>query len=176
MGEHLHLQQFPFRATDILVGDGFRDVRHLLQRQLAGGHHHVGELRVEAHGLDVGDIALGGDMHLDANAVGVCDDCHVRGDDGRDARRFGGLHQPAHLLHLVVVYDGVHRQIGAHAVPVGDVCDARQVVKGEIGRRARPHIEVAHTEIDGIGTCLDGRLQTFIRPHRGHHLYLLHNL
>ena len=177
VGENLDLHQLALGPADVVLADKVGDFLHLAQRQLAGGDHHVGKLGIEAHGLDVADVALGRDVHLDADAAGVGDDGQVAGDDGADADALGGVDQAVHLVDFVIIYYCIDRQVGANVGAVRYVADALQVVEREIGRRTAAHIQVADSEIDGVGSALYRRRQAFIRAHGGHYFYfVLHNL
>ena len=140
MSEDFDLHEFATRATDVVVADELSDFRHLAQGQFTGGDDDVGEASIVAHSLDVGDVALGRDMHLDTYLICVGDNGHIGSDDGTDAGFFSGMQQGVHLLNLVVVNDGVDGEVGAHAYSVRHRANASQVVDSEVGRRTGAHI------------------------------------
>jgi len=45
-----------------------------------------------------------------------------------------------------------------------------QVIKREVIGAVRPHVELAHTEVHGVGPCLYGGRQALARAHGGHDL------
>ena len=112
-------------------------------------------------------------MHLHPDAVGVCYHRHIAGNDGRDARRLGCLHQLVHLFYLVIVDNRVHRQVSTHSVLLCYPGYAFQIFHREIGRRTRTHIQVPHTEIHGVGTRLYGGTEALVAPHWSHNLNML---
>ena len=132
VAKHLEAHAAARRAAQVVADDAAVYLGHLLHRQLARQHHHVGPAGVELQRLVVGDVGLGGDVHLDTLAVCVFDDGGVAGDDGGDAglaRRLDGL---ARLLHLIIVQYDVECQVGAHAVLAAYADDVAQVVEGEV--------------------------------------------
>ena len=118
MAEHLNAHQITMRSTDLLTFNLLGDVFHLVYVELTGGHHHVGELGVIFHSLQVGDIALGGHVDLHADLSSVLDHALVRGNDGRNAVGLDGIKQLMHLFHLFVVDHRVDGDITLHAVGV----------------------------------------------------------
>ena len=99
MAEHLNAHGLARGARDALAVDRGADVRHLPQRQLAREHDDVGKLRVKAQSLDVRDVELRREVHLDAELPAALHDRNVGCDDGRDAR---GLRKALGLAHLGV--------------------------------------------------------------------------
>ena len=132
----------------------------------------VGPLREEFHGLAVGQVALRGDMHLHADAAGVEDRRQVGGDHGVDPCRAGAVDERVHLPQLVLVDDRVDRQIGLHPRRAGDLHDGLQIVGREVGGRLRPHVELPHAEVDGVGAGLHGRLQRLVAAGGSHQFYV----
>ena len=173
VGKYLHLHQLAFGAADVLVADKLRDFRYLPQRQFAGRDDDVGKPGVVAHCLGVGDIALGGDMHLETYLVGIGDDGHVGGDDGAHTGLLGSMQQSVHLVYFFIIYNGVDGEIGADARLLGYAHYAWQVADGEVGRRAGTHVQFAHAEINGVGATLDGGVQALVRAHGAHDFNLI---
>ena len=71
MAEHFDLDLSAGRTADVFGDDCVVDGSDLFEREFAGEHDCVGELGVEAHSLDVGDVALGRNVHLDATLAGI---------------------------------------------------------------------------------------------------------
>ena len=103
VGEHLHSQTLPARASHIpalqLLGDGC----NLLKAQLTCQHNHIGPLGVELRRFNIGDIALGGDMHLHTHLATIHNGCHIGCDNGIDTLLYGSVDNLTHRLHLVIV-------------------------------------------------------------------------
>ena len=133
VAEHLDAHRFAFRATDVVALDGVADCAHLVEVELAGKDDHIGPLRVEPHGLGVGDIALGGYVDLHSAAAGIEDGGDVAGNYGRDSRRRHGVDHGTHALHVAVIHDGVDGEVGFDARTVAGVGDVAEVVEGEVG-------------------------------------------
>ena len=155
VGEDLNLDEFAAGSANVVVADELGNLGHLGQGELACGNDDVGEAGVVADSLDVGDVALGGDVHLDANLVSIGDDGHVGSNNGTDARGLCGFEQAVHLLDFTVVDDGVDGEVGADAGLGGGADDGREVVDGEVGCGAGAHVEFADAEIDCVGTALN---------------------
>ena len=170
VGEHLDLHELAARSADVVLDDPAVDFGHLLERELACQHHRVGPLRVEAHRLGVRDVALRGDVHLLPDAPRVENRRQVGGDDGVDALAAGAVDHLVHGRHLVLVDDGVDRQVGLDARFVRRGDDAPEVVEREVRRRSRAHVEFPDAEVDGVGTGLDGRGEGLVGARGGHDL------
>ncbi len=172
MREHLDLQQFALRAADPLVADRVADAGHLVERQLAGQHRHVGPLRVETRRRGVRDVALGRNVDLDAQFACGEYGRHVRGDHGIDPLAAGPFEQRAERRHLVVVDDGIDREVGADPCVVRRAYDAGEVLFGEVGGRVGAHVERPHAEIYGVGSGLYGCGERLVAPHGSHQFYV----
>ena len=172
MSKDLYLNQFALRAADVVLLNILGYLRHLTQRQLASRDHHIGKLGEESHRLDIANVALRRDMHLDTNAVGVGYHSHVAGDDGADTNTLGLVDEMMHLVNLMVIDYRIDRQVGTQTMLMGNTANLFQVFDGEVSRGTRPHIKVADTEINGVGTSLDCSLQALIRAYRRHYFYL----
>ena len=169
VGEHLDLNQLAPRTADLLPGDLPVYFGHLLQRQFARQDHRVGPLGEEPHRLGIGNVALGGDVHLLPDPPGVEDRRQVRGDHGIDAGGLGPVDHGVHLGDLVLVDDGVDRQVAFHAGPAGRGDDLREVVEREVGCRGRAHVEFPDPEVDGVGSGLNGGRERFVAPDGSHY-------
>ena len=172
MGEHLDAHRIARRAADLLLVDRAGDAADLIERQFARQHHHVGPLREEFHRLAVREVALRGDMHLHPDAARVEDRRQVGSDHGVDPRHAGAVDERVHLPQLVLVDHRIDRQVALHPRRTGDPDDTFQIVRREIRGRLRPHVELPHTEIDGVGSGLYGRLQRLVAPGRSHQFYV----
>ena len=168
MAEHLDAHGPARGALDALAIDRGADVRHLTQRQLAREHDDVGELRVKAQGLDVRDVELRGEMHLDAELPAALHDRNVGGDDGRDACSLRRRDDLAHGGEVAVVDDGVDGEVAFGAVLAAEGRNLIQVVDREAARRVRAHVERTDPEVDAVGARLQGGRQGFARARRGH--------
>ena len=98
-------------------------------------------------------------MHLDTLFDAILHHRHVARDDRRDACLASCIHDLVHRRNVAVVDNRVHRQIGFHTLFATDFSDFAQVVDGEMIGRVRPHIQLSDTEINRVGTSLDGRCQ-----------------
>ena len=170
MAEHLDADALAPRAADILLVDLTVDLGHLLQAQLARQHHHVGKLGVELQRLNVGDVELGRQMHLQPDAVAIGHHRHVAGDDSADVGLLGGIANLAHGSQVLTIDDGIHREIRLDAVLLARQRNDLQVVDGEVIGRVRPHVQLSDAEIHRAGTGLNGCCQRVARPHGGHDL------
>ena len=133
VAEHLEAHELAARAAHVLLHDAAVYLRHLVEVELPGEHHHVGPLGVELHRLEIGDVDLGGDVHLLADGACVENHGDVGGYDGRYAGLFRALHDAAHEGEVVVVDHGVDREVCLDAVGGAEGCDLLHVVEGEIG-------------------------------------------
>ena len=125
VSEHLHSQTLSARASHIPALQLLGDRGYLLKTQLSCQHNHIGPLGVELRRLNIGDIALGGDMHLHTHLATIHNGCHISCDNGIDALLYGTVDNLTHRLHLVVVKDGIDGEVGLHARRVSylhDVC------------------------------------------------------
>ena len=113
VAEHLELHGATGRSADAFPRHGFADGLHLIETQLAGQHHHVGEPAVETERLEVGNAQLRGDVHLDPELARTGDGRHIGGDHGRDTGVAGGDQGLAHRGQVFVVEGDVERQITA---------------------------------------------------------------
>ena len=86
--------------------------------------------------------------------------------------RAGAVDERVHLPQLVLVDHRIDRQVALHPRRAGDPDDTFQIVRREIRGRLRPHVELPHTEIDGVGSGLYGRLQRLVAPGRSHQFYV----
>ena len=133
MAEHLQAYPVAVRPADIPGLDGAAYLRHLLHVQLACENHHVGELSVEFHGLDVAYIHLCGDVDLLADLPGVEDRRHIGGDYRADAALLSAADNGAHKFHISVVYHGVYGKICLYTTLRAEGGYLSHVVGGEVG-------------------------------------------
>ena len=156
VAEHLDAHGAAGGSAEVFADDAAVDLRHLVQVEFARQHHDVGIAGIEAQGLGVGDVELGGEVHLLPDVVAVGQDGHVGGDDGRDAGGPGGVADAAHQGQVVLVDDGVDGEVTLHprCLTAGD--DVGQVGHGEAAGGVGPHVEGFDAEIDGVGTGLYG--------------------
>ena len=132
--------------------NGIIYVAYLLHIKLAGKHHHIGKLRVEAHSLYVGYVALSGDMHLHTVAAAALDYGNVGSDDCRHTRGSSGADDGLDMFEVVFVYDSIDSKICTHPGYRTLRYNGTEVVQSKIGTRARTHVKTLHTEVNCIGT------------------------
>lgn len=159
-------------GPDVVLDDLAVYLRHLFERQFACQHHRVGPLREELHGFGIRNVALGRNMHFDPDAPGVEYRREIGGDDGVNAFGLGAVDYLVDGLHLVLVDDGVDREVGLDPCGVCRGDDLRQVVEREIRSRRRAHVELPDAEIYRVRPGLYGCGQCFVRPYGGHDFYL----
>ena len=159
MTEHLDAHGLSMWTTDILLHYLPVYLRHLVEVQLAGQHHHIGKVGIEAQGLDIGNIELGGEVYLLPYLGAVGHHRHIGGDDGADASLVCGIHHLPHRGHVAIVDDGVEGEIRLDAMFITCQGNLLQVVDGEGISGVRPHVELSDAEIHSIGTRLYGSHQ-----------------
>ena len=170
VAEHLDLHRTARRPGDALRGDTVADDPDLLQVQLPGEDHHVGILRIEAQGLGIGDVELGGNMHLHTDTAGIFYSGDVGGNDSRDSGGFGSVKGAVCLGDILVIQDDIEGQICLYVV-FSTVADyLRKVGQGKIVRAVRAHVQVLHPEIHRIGSGLHRSGKGLEASGRGHYL------
>ncbi len=115
-------------------------------------------------------------MHLLPDGVAIVHHGHIAGDDCRDAGLLGGIDNLVHQRDVLVVDDGVDRQIGLYTMTVALAGYVAQVVDGKRAGRMGAHVQLLDAEIHRVGSRLNGRRQTLARPHGRHHLKILYCL
>ena len=169
MAEHLDAHRPAGGACDTVAHDGLVDVVDLLERQFTRHDHDVGHRGIVAHGLGVANVDLRGDVYLDAYRARIGDCRHVAGDDGAHASLAGSVDDAAHIGHVLVVDDGVDREVTLHAALLAPLCYGVKVVDGEVDARLRPHVQALDAEVDGIGTGLPSRRERLPRAYGSHY-------
>ena len=169
VAEHLDAHGLAVGAAYVVAPDGVGNGLDLGEIELARKHNHIGPPGIEFHRLDVRDALLCGDVHLHADAAGIGYGSNVAGDDGRDAALRHGVDDGVAFGDVLVIDDGVDGEVGFHSGLVADGGNFAQVVEGEVHTRAGTHVEAFHAEIYGVGTGVDGRMQTFVAPHWSHY-------
>ena len=149
------------------------DLGHLLHVEFTRQDHDIGKLRIEAQGLDVRDVQLCGEVYLLSHPVAIGHHSYVAGNHSRDTSLFGGIDDLAHQWDVLAIDNRVHRQIALDAMLIAGGGDLLQVVDGERGSGMRPHVQFLNTEVNAVGTSLNGCCQRFARAHRGHNLVIL---
>ena len=93
-----------------------------------------------------------------------CSEDHgnVRGDDRTHSGLDRLVEQVFDGFQVVIVHDGIDRQIRADVPLTATLCYFRQVLRCEIDRRAGTHIELSDTEIHRIRTGIQRSLQRFV--------------
>jgi len=100
----------------------------LVHVEFTGQHAHVGKPGIELQGLYIGDIELGGEVHLHAHLTAIGHYGHVGGNDGRHAGLLGGIYDLPHGVEVLVVDNGVDGEIALDAVLVAGLGNLVQVV------------------------------------------------
>ena len=157
----------------MLAHNRFVDFLDLLQPELPREDDDVGELRVEAERLHVGDAELGGDMDLQADLAGIQDAGHVGGDDGVHAGFLRQVQHAAGLVEFLAVQGDIQGEIGFEPIGAADAHHLREVLRLEIVGGVGAHVQVADAEIDRIGASFDGGGEAFEAPRRGHDFQFL---
>ena len=157
--EHLNTNLLTAWAADMLCLHLTVDLSHLFHIQFSRQHHDIGKLSIEAQCLDVGDVQLGGEMHLLPHLVTIGHHRYIGGDDGGDASLMGSIDNLVHQGDVLAIDDGVHRQITLDAMFIALTGNVAQVVDGERRGRMRPHVQFLDTEVDAVGPRLDGCCQ-----------------
>ena len=170
MTEHLDADRLTRRSADALLHRLTMNLCHLVHIQLTRQYHHIGKLGIETQGLDVGDIQLRTQMHLLSHRSAIGHHRHIRGDDSRDARLLGRIHNLVHQRDILVVDDGIHREVRLDAVLITRFGNLLQIGNSEGAGRMCPHIQLLNTEIDRVGTRLNGSRKTLPGAYGGHNL------
>src|SRR5690554_2892102 len=176
MTEHLDADEFAGRSFYLLLHDISMDGCHLFQVQFPRQYHHVGILAVKLQRLGVGNIELGGEVHLHPDAPGVHQHRHVGRDDGRQVGLLRGIHHLPHQLHVFVVDDGVHGEVAFYTLVPADLRDGMQVVNREVIGRLGTHVQTLDTEVNGVRPPLDRRRERLVGPGGCHYLVILHSV
>ena len=174
VGEHLYANRLPRRAADMLGFDGIHNLPNLIQIQLAGQHHHVGELAVEAHSLHVGDAELRRNMHLQPQLAASLDAGDIRGDDGVHPCLTGSNERLPHIGHIPGIESDIEGKICLHSGLVAASHHLGKIFRGEVGGRAGAHVKVAYPEIHRIRSALNGGCKALEAPGGSHYLKLFH--
>ena len=156
VAEHLDADRLPFRPVDVLFQNLSVYLFHLVHVQFACQYGDICKLGVELQCVNVRDIQLRREMDFYARLPAIHHHGHVAGDDGSDAGGSGSVDDFVHRLYVFAVDDRVHRQIGLDALCLARPGNLLEVVDGEVVGRVRPHIQSADTEVDGVGSGMDG--------------------
>ncbi len=111
-------------------------------------------------------------MHLHPNTPGIHQHRHVRRDDSREVGFFRGIHHLTHQLHVLIVDNRVDGEVALYVVLPTDLRDGVQVVYREVIGRLRAHVQPLYTEVDGVGSPLDGCRERFIRTGGSHNFII----
>ena len=116
MTEHLDANQFALRSTDVLLLYLTINLCYLVEIQLASQYHHISKLGIELQRLDVGDVQLGGKMHLHTLLSAIGHHRNIAGYDCRDLSLHSSIDNLVHQLDVLAIDNGVHRQIALHSM------------------------------------------------------------
>ena len=169
MAEHLDAHQLSAGATHVLLYYLAIYFGHLIHVQLASQHGYIGKLCVKLQRLDVADIQLGTEVHLYPTLAAIYHYGHVRGYHGGDVSLGSSINNLMHGVDVFTIDNGVDGEVRLHAMLLTGGGNLFQIVYGEGVGRVRPHIELADTEINRVGTRLYGSSQAFTRAHRCHY-------
>jgi len=95
-----------------------------------GKHHHVGNVGIKAHGLDVGYVALRGDMYFYVVTAAGVEDCDVGGDNRCHAGSLCCYDYFVEVVEVGIVDYGVDRQVCLDLFLVASAHDFGEVVEG----------------------------------------------
>ena len=98
---------------------------------------------------------------------------HIRGYNRVDTRFFCRIQSAAHILQVFIVKDDIEGEVGLDRGFGTNPDYLLQVFHLEIVGGMRAHIQALHAEINGIGSALDCRLQTFEIACRSHYFQIL---
>ena len=113
------------------------------------------------------------DLHLQPDLPAICDRRHVRGDDCVHSRRLGSVQCLPHRSQIFPVKNDIQSHIGLDSIFPAYFHNPRQIVRREVVRRMRAHIQVANPEIDGVRPALYRGVQAFEIAGRRHYLKFL---
>ena len=116
MTEHLDTNQFALRSTDVLLLYLTINLCYLVEIQLASQYHHISKLGIELQRLDVGDVQLGGKMHLHTLLSAIGHHRNIAGYDCRNLSLHSSIDNLVHQLYVLAIDNGVHRQIALHSM------------------------------------------------------------
>ncbi len=133
MAEHLEAYALAVGAAEVFGLDGVVDGAHLVEVELAGEHHHVGYAGIVAHGLDVGDVALGGDVHLYVVTPAGIEYRHIRGYHGRYRGFFGCRYDFVEIFEVGVVDHCVDSEVCLDSGGMAAAHYLDEVVESEVG-------------------------------------------
>ena len=100
-------------------------------------------------------------MDLQADLAAIQDGGHIGGDDRIHAGGLGRIEGLVRRSDVLSVENDVEGHIGPHPGRPADPGDFREIFRCKIIGRMGPHIEPADSEINGVGSTLDGSLQAF---------------
>ena len=154
--EHLDTYRLSHRTLDTLFVDGIINLAHLLQVEFTRQYHYIGKLSIKLQCLRIADVQLRRQMHLLSDLVAVRHDRHIGRNHGTDARFLCRIHNLTHQSHVLVVDNGIYRQVTLHPMLITHLSNLAQVVYGERACRTGTHVQALDSEINGIGTRMNG--------------------
>ena len=155
--EHFNTNQLTARSANILFPNLSINLRHLFQIQLTGQYNYIRKLCIELQGFSIGDIQLSGKMYLLPYLTGIIHYRYIGGNHSRNARLFCRIDNRTHQRNIFIIDNRVDRQITFHPMFITRTGNFPQIINRECIGRTGTHIQVFYTEIDRIGTCLNGR-------------------
>ena len=112
-------------------------------------------------------------MHLLPDAIRVTHSGYIGGDNGGDTRILSGIYNLPHQRKILTINNRINREITLDTMFAANSDDLTQILRREIIRRARTHIQSFDTEINGVGPSLYSRHQRFIGTDRRHYFKIL---
>ena len=155
------------------------ELGNLLDGELAGqGHAAKAQLAGELDAAGVADVHLGGAVQLElgqllAQALGKA---HVLDDGGVDAGLCGRADQAQGLVHLAGHHEGVGGEVDLAAPQVGVAAGGGEVCRSEVVCVAAGVEALTCTEVDGVCTGSQGRLEGLPVAGRCQKLGFSHNV
>ena len=107
-------------------------------------------------------------MHLYTYTTGVEHRGHIGSDDAGDLSLLGCIDDLAHELQVLVIYNGIDREVALDTVFTADGCDLVEVFGGEVIGALGAHIEPLDTEVYRVSARTYGRHERLIAADRRH--------
>ena len=117
-------------------------------------------------------------MPLLTDPTGIAHHRHISSNHGRNTGLLCRIHNGAHQLQIVIIYDRIYRQITLHPMFVTGTGNLPQVVNRKSIGRTGTHVQIGNTKINGIGSRLNSCRKRLTGTHRSHYLKVIyiHNL
>ena len=170
MTEHLDAHRLSAGSADIVGQDAAVYLLHLVHVQLTRQHRYVGELRIEAQGLDIGYVELCAEVHLQPYLPAIGHHSHIAGYHSGNLGLESRVENATHERQVLTIDDGIDGQIALHTAAAALCGYAPKVVDGECTGRMRPHVEVLNSKVNAVGSGTQCSGEGVGRPHGSHYL------